>query len=609
MRHTLLLVGSLSLLILAGCRDTIFSNVGDCPTPGTPRVVRITAKILNLDEGVALRSLGGYQESDNAKPFAPVSESDNAFERQITTIRVLGFYADDVAAGINGDPESHRKGEIAFNKLFFDHKALTSLGRTLTESAVMLTEPGTGGELILEFETDRVGNFDVVLVANEPLDGISRLINPVDKGFPEQDWCNKVVQETPSRPLVNALSLAKIKKVEELQKAMITTPQYQVEDWTAPKANRKRYQASYCGALPAKGWLYSNGGIPMVGQGSFAIAQPTSGLQQVSGETKINLERMLAKIELNYSNTTEQGQLYGRLRYPQQKGRHIHSVELNNYPRFALLLPVQRSASTPEFSTRGAAHKYYSTAQGNHYVNLYYAKEKALNRKVGGVEGQRLEDILPFNIEYQKLIQNDPAGEVSLHFGLRYRPSYFFFGYRSPDSDPVYPLFGVDWLPYVRPNSIVKRDGTPLYYYQEGTTEELKRYTNLNNRDYKPTVLYALPTTAQMLPAVSGNGISSDNGVTDRAQEPTEVIVTAATYTGERHERDEKWTYDPTKEEKLVAYRFRLFNNDNGGDKYAIRRNTIYRFNIVWQGQDEIVLYRSKVRVLPWNVQEYEYSY
>lgn len=602
-------------LLLVGCEKAIFTDGAECPSPNGSNKVRITTKILNPEGDTSLRAAGGYKDGD-ANPFKPVFEDANAFEKKITTIRVIGFYTKIEIEYVGSTLVVHDPGDVAFNKLFVDNNELRSLGRTAKLGATMLKQPEAGKDLVLEFETDKVGKFDVVLIANEPLNDISDLDTAVDKGFSEDDRCNKVIRQADrtiagdDRNTLDKIPLSSLRDVKGLQYAMITTPQYMIQDPQLGKNDPKRFKASYVGALPAQGWLYSNGGIPMIGQGTFTINEPTAS-NPVAGDITVNMERMLAKIEINYSNTNEQGELYSKLLYPQKKGNHLHSIELNNYPRFATLLPAERQNGEKEFTTQGTTHKFYANVKDNRHLNFYYAREKKIDRYLWEGNDEWWDSFMPFVGNELEIVENDPNLEARfpVTMGLRYRPTYFLYGYKSPDNDPIYPLFKVDWLPYVRPNNIVKRDGTPSYYYLDGTSVVTKDYASFNDISPKPTVLYVLPTTNLVVPAVSGNGITNQNAKRGMVQEPTEVIVTTATYKGTGYEKGDTWTYDPEKDENLVAYRFRLFNNDAGNDKYAIRRNTIYRYSLVWEGKDEVVLYRANTKLLPWNVQELHYSY
>lgn len=587
-------------LLLSSCKNAVFTDSATCHE--NDGKIRIKASLLELAGKSSVRGYldHNYVEADEANPFKAAEREEDEFERQIATLRVLGFYQADKTAQESADGKAHSKGDIAFNCLFANNKLLTSLDRTPKGGALVLPDPNAQKEWELEFQADDLDNFDVVLIANESLDATTTVSGtiPENKRFPNEVLTDKEGVEGEKE----VLDLSTIQSIEELKKAFITAPSYKI----AEDEGKVNYASAYLGALPPKAWLYANGGIPMVGQGSIKLSQYT-GVQPIPTEpATIALERVLAKVEVSYGNTNDKDSIFVPVQQLQDHyiPLHLYSIALNNYPMYAMLLPSERSTTDRDYATPGTTHKHYSIPTSP-FMDMYYAQEKAIAGR------------MPLTPASYKSRTFEELKEAPVC-----QPSCFIFGYKSPANDPI---LDVDWIPYIRPNALIISNGAEAgkayyYYYPEGTEShradyapgvypyEKKEYTHTK---YRPTVLYVLPTTNDQLPAISGNGISKTNGETGVAQEPAEVVVTTGTLriqntfkntlvNQEAYESPE-WTsngitYRQNHDWGLTYYHFRVFNRDEKGDKFALRRNTIYSFKIIWKGKDTFLAITLKSR-------------
>ena len=112
-----------------------------------------------------------------------------------------------------------------------------------------------------------------------------------------------------------------------------------------------------------------------------------------------------------------------------------------------------------------------------------------------------------------------------------------------------------------------------------------------------------LPTTNDLMPDVA-NKISTANGKADMKHAPAELIVSIAHYSGTIDTSNPVWEYIVDKDRVIGDYHFILENKDQTktDDRYAIRRNTIYRYNLVWEGK-QIYFVDDGIKVLPWKVE------
>lgn len=223
---------------------------------------------------------------------------------------------------------------------------------------------------------------------------------------------------------------------------------------------------------------------------------------------------------------------------------------------------------------------------------MYRAEEKTLTASNG-----------------QKVIPLDPKGydtgstvEDGIH--TNFKPAYNLFYYYTVDDNDRFTK--VDWRYFTRPYTALY-DGEVSFY--DFTIKKFRKLTIEEGYSMRPLALYMLPTTNEKLPIEpTDHKISPENGIADMDHEPTEVIVTTALYGLRDYPeyvlRDGPgWTYDPAYDNYIEHFRFILENKDDKkpNDRYAIRRNTIYRVNLVWEGR-QVYRIDDGVKVLPWKV-------
>ncbi len=605
-------------LLLTGCKDQIFSAGAECPDSNDGKV-HIKVSILGLkgaEMPLRARDSGGYPDPDKVDPFAPgkgqnerdVKEEQLRFENQITTLRVLGFYQSDITAQSSPDGRAHRRGEVAFNHLFANSNALRDLGRVAKPGALELPAFDARHEAELVFESECQGTFDLIIIANESLNATSNYSGLVD---PRTKFPNDVLTDDPGEQgEKKTLDLSAIQNISDLQKAFITTPNYRIEEMV----QNGNYPAGYQGALPANAWLYANGGIPMVGQGMTKIPQSMEESTVPTQPAVIGLERVLAKVVVEYTNTEPDMRIrpWTHALFDQMvRNRHLHSIWLNNYPMYAMLLPSERSESDRDYASPGTNHKLYSDPSSP-FMNMYYAQEKGIPDAGNGLKMP----LTPASYR-SRTVNGDKA--------VLCRPSCFIFGYMSPMFKYKYdmgvvsdrrkdPVLNVNWIPIIRNNTIIIYSGNAVYIDPDRRVGDYVNYNDRYNSSH-PIDLYVLPTTNSHMPAISGNGISTRNGEVGMTQEPTEVVVTTAIMkrpVTKEMLKSEFWSddqglYKQSDDHMLKDYRFRLFNRDGGNDSYAIRRNTIYKLVFNWKGKDVVICFTAQVKVLPWNYKDKYY--
>lgn len=563
-----LFCGVLALLAFAGCQDRVYTGNVECPPADGKQLVRITTHVLNPVSSTRV-----------ASDFEPEKMDATAFESQIATLRVMGFYADG--------PD---KDKIAFNKIFADKQLITSIGWNVKPGVASLkSNPSdASGTVSVEFETEVTGKINLVLLANGSLKAVAE---PSATQYNE-DALLYELKEGSNGAEAKITDLQNIKTVDDLRSRFTASPFYFLYDKvTNPNAdpnNTSNHIAHYQGAVPGTLWRASNGGLPMVGQGEITIAHngPSStGSDQVTGAT-INLERLLAKLEVTITNVTDSKVNKNTW------GRRLRSIKLNNHPMYAMLLPVKRSDSDKDYASPNATHLYYSDPTGNRYMDMYRAEEKTRTALNG-----------------QKVIPLDPKGYdtgSTVEDGIltNFKPAYNLFYYYTVDPNDRFTK--VDWRYFTRPYTALY-DGEVSFY--DFTIKKFRKLTIEEGYSMRPLALYMLPTTNEKLPILpTDHKISPKNGIADMDHEPTEVIVTTALYGLRDYPqyvlRDGPgWTYDPAYDNYIEHFRFILENKDDQkkNDIYAIRRNTIYRVNLVWEGR-QVYRIDDGVKVLPWKV-------
>lgn len=553
--------GVLALLAFTGCQDRVYTGDVECPPAEGKQLVRITTRVLN-------------PANSTRAAFKPEDKEATAFESQIATLRVMGFYAD----GAN-------VGKIAFNQVFADKQLITSIGWNVDPGVASLNSnpsdaPGT---VSVEFETDITGKINVVLLANGSLKAVAE---------PSADQYNEdallyELKEGSNGAEAEKTDLQNIKTVDDLRSRFTASPFYFIFDKkkypNADPNNTQFHLAHYQGAVPGTLWRASNGGLPMLGQGEITIAHngPSStGSDQVTSAT-INLERLLAKLEVTITNVSD-GKVNKNTWH-----RRLRSIKLNNHPMYAMLLPAKRSDTDKDYASPSATHLYYSNPTGNRYMDMYRAEEKTLNASNG-----------------QKVIPLDPKGYEpgsTVEDGIltNFKPAYNLFYYYTVDPNDRFTK--VDWRYFTRPYTALYDGKVAFYNFTAGAYQQLSIQEGYSMR---PLALYMLPTTNEKLPILpTDHKISPKNGIADMDHEPTEVIVTTAQYDSRFVPRDKpEWTYDPRYDNNIEHFRFILENKDTSktNDRYAIRRNTIYRVNLVWEGKQVYRIDDDGVKVLPW---------
>lgn len=592
----------LLLPMLVGCQREIFSSDVTCPPSEGKQIIRITATVLE-PEVPGTRSL---LRADNIPgiihPFDPTSKKATPFERQIASIRVLGFYA----------PGEEREGEIAFNKLFVDDDILARLRWQKRAGALSLTHkkpaPGVDNGVVLQFETDVVGKINIVLVANEDLDAVAEPIDP-DNYLDEDSHVLMVDPRDESGGTFKEIWLDDIRTIDELRHCFLNGPFYDLflhengNDPNFPWSHKSYYR----GAVPAISWEIGNGGLPMVGQGAITITNPEASAtgDNIIVAKDIDLERVVARLEVHFSNADESGNRYPKIgdwnTYARLKG-----IRLNNHPMYAMLLPSERGNGDKDFATPGVTHLYHSDPSGNRFMSMYRAEEKVRTGYWFDNYGNwSYENILPQTPSGYDKVSADPTQNRVVIFdnlGNLYKASYFIFWFVSSVQDPY---LKVNWQYYTRPNAIIKPDGTYSYVYWNSYYSDwyLNNDPLPKDLDYEPVVLYSLPTTSEKLPLEVP--VTPSNGVSGETPAPTEVIVSTANYRADPGTAANWDLYDDYKDPNPSEYRFFLRNNDatKTNDEFAIRRNTIYDFRIVWKGQSDVYLIGDDgVKVLPWKI-------
>lgn len=563
-----LLCGVLILLAMTGCQNKVFTGSVECPPAEGKQLVRITTRVLNPANSTRA-----------AKDFIPEDKEATAFESQIATLRVMGFYAD-----------GQDKDKIAFNKIFADKQLITNIGWNVNSGVASLNSnpsdaPGT---ISVEFETEVTGKIYLVLLANGSLKAVAE---PSAKQYNEDAFLYEL-KEGSNGAEAEKTDLQNIKTVDDLRSCFMASPFYFLYDKIKNPDNPKDTQfhlAHYQGAVPGTLWRASNGGLPMVGQGEITIAHngPSStGSDQVTGAT-INLERLLAKLEVTITNVTNSNVNNNTW------GLRLRSIKLNNHPMYAMLLPAKRTDADKDYASPSATHLYYSDPTGNRYMDMYRAEEKTLTATNG-----------------QMVIPLDPKGYDSgstVEDGIltNFKPAYNLFYYYTVDHDDRFTK--VDWRYVTRPYTALYDDGKVSFYnFDDGQFYGI----NIEGYSMRPLALYMLPTTNEKMPVFPSDGkISPENGIADMDHEPTEVIVTTALYELQGNSqyvpRDKPvWTYYPAYDNYIEHFRFILENKDDlkKNDRYAIRRNTIYRVNLVWEGK-QIYRINDGIKVLPWKVE------
>lgn len=564
-----LLCGVLAVLAMTGCQNKVFTGNVECPPAEGKQLVRITTRVLNPANSTRA-----------ANDFKPEDKEATAFESQIATLRVMGFYAD-----------GRNKDKIAFNKIFADKQLITSIGWNVNSGVALLNSnpsdaPGT---VSVEFETEVTGKINLVLLANGSLKAVAK---------PSADQYNEdallyELKEDSNGAEAEKTDLQNIETVDDLRSRFMASPFYFLYDKTKnpnKPDDTQFHLAHYQGAVPGTLWRASNGGLPMVGQGEITIAHngPSStGSDQVTGAT-INLERLLAKLEVTITNVSNDKVNKNTW------GRRLRSIKLNNHPMYAMLLPAKRTDADKDYASPSATHLYYSDPTGNRYMDMYRAEEKILTATNG-----------------QKVIPLDPKGYDSgstVEDGIltNFKPAYNLFYYYTVDPNDRFTK--VDWRYFTRPYTALYDGEVAFYNFTAGAFQKL---TIEEGYSMKPLALYMLPTTNEKMPILPvDHKISSKNGIADMDHEPTEVIVTTALYELRDYPQyvprdNPKWTYDSSYDNYIKHFRFILENNDDQkkNDRYAIRRNTIYRVNLVWEGK-QIYRIDEGIKVLPWKVED-----
>lgn len=558
--------GLLALLAFTGCQDRVYTGDVECPPTAGKQIVRITTRV--LDPANSTRA---------ANDFRPEEKSANAFESQIATLRVMGFYAD----GAN-------VGKIAFNQVFADKQLINRIGWNVNPGVASLNNnpsdaPGT---VSVEFETDITGKINVVLLANGSLKAVAK---PSAEQYNE-DALLYELKKGSNGAEAERTDLQNIQSVDDLRSRFMGSPFYfifdQLADPNADPDNTATHLAHYQGAVPGTLWKASNGGLPMVGQGEITIVYngPSStGSDPVTGTT-INLERLLAKLEVTITNVSN-----GEVN-PNTWGLRLRSIKLNNHPMYAMLLPAKRADADKDYTSPSATHHYYSDPVGNRYMDMYRAEEKTLT----AANGQKVIPLDPKGY--------DPGSTVDDGILTNFKPAYNLFYYYTVHSNDRFTK--VDWRYFTRPYTALYDGKVAFYNFTAGAYRQLSIQEGYSMR---PLALYMLPTTNEKMPVLPSDGkISPKNGIADMDHEPTEVIVTTALYGLQDYPqyvpRDRPdWTYYPAYDRYIEQFRFILENKDTSktNDKYAIRRNTIYRVNLVWEGK-EVYRIDDGIKVLPW---------
>lgn len=556
-----LLCDVLVLLAMTGCQNKVFTGNVECPPAEGKQLVRITTRVLN--PVTPLRA---------ANDFKPVEKDATLFESQIASLRVIGFYPE--ARG------EHKAGDVAFNEVFVNNDLLKRDGWVAKAGVKSLqTHPTDApGTVSVEFETELTGKLHLVLIANTPL-------NTIAEDNPRVNKTSSVLQidsNDATKGSAVKYDLSKVKNIEELQQCFISTSYAYIYPVNEDPSDVSHHLSHYNGAVPAAIWGYTNGGLPMLGQGSITIAHkgPSSTGSDIIDEVNINLERVVAKLEVTITNADEQGK-----RYPDTRGLHLHSIRFNNYPMYAMLLPSQRGA-TKDYATPGVTHHYYSTAEGNRFMDMYRAEEKTLT-----VGGEKVIPLEPKGYDAGATLENNEK--------TNFKPAYNLFVYYT-DENATDRFAKLDWRYFTRPDAVIKRDQSVYYINSPGQEVLIPERAGI---DYRPLELYMLPTTNDLMPDVA-NKISTANGKADMKHAPAELIVSIAHYSGTIDTSNPVWEYIVDKDRVIGDYHFILENKDQTktDDRYAIRRNTIYRYNLVWEGK-QIYFVDDGIKVLPWKVE------
>lgn len=600
------------ILLLVGCNKSVFSGDVECPPLDGKQHVRITASVLTPVDA-ATRALQEPRAGlrtyvpGTVDPFEPTSEkAATAFESQIATLRVIGFYADGA-----------KKDQLAFNKIFVNEPLVaTEQGWTISTNSEIgrlsvINSPLGGKGVAVEFETDLTGSFNIVLVANESL----KAVGTPPEGNTDGVFVTRKAGTGEDDGASVDYNLNDVQKLSDLKETFLFSVFYilhREESGTTPNPDTDlgSHIAHYRGALPWTLWRDSNGGIPMVGQGHIDVTRTSpsaTGGDRVS-KCDINLERVLAKLEVNIWNTDDSGNRSPNLTTLDR----LVSIQLNNNPMYAMLLPSERGADK-DYATPGTQHIYYSDPSNNPYMELYRADQKTLTK----VQDGKNWDILPINPRGYTPTYDEPLNPYTV-----YAPSYLITHFHTYNPDDRYAK--VQWMYYTRPGAKILKSGeveylswsygaynNPTFYYKEIVIDPSAPYYGYRQ---KPLVLYMLPTTNDAFPEEIE--IASENGQAGMKQAPTEVIVRTArrsSYDGMFPDTPDWFLtyyqngqyYNYATDNNVQDFHFRLSNNGGGktNDKYAIRRNTIYRLNLKWEGKEMYLVDDEGIKVLPWKVE------
>ncbi|MGI6074484.1 MAG: hypothetical protein ACOYEA_07590 [Fermentimonas sp.] len=576
------------LWALMGCEDIIFDKDADCPTPTDKRIVRITATVLAPAGGGSSTRSAMSNTLRAAKDFLPNEQPGSDFENQIATLRVIGFYAED-----QGEKKA---GDVAFNKIFADSDILNELGWTIKDGVETLIKHPVGSNVSLEFETDVAGEFDVVLIANESLAAAASMTVPANYQEPLMTLVDKETLNDEEKKDVDnyRYDMNGITNIDDLKKVFITTTYNFIYKENIKPEDFSGWESAYRGAVPKELLTESNGGIPMVGQGEITLSRNTPSSTGSNSVTSadINLERVMAKLELNISNT-DINDAYDPEIFPEDL--HISSIRVNNYPMYAMLLPSMRSETDKDYATPGTEHIYYSDPN-TPFMDMYRAEEKTIKSSDGWNW-----NIIPLTPKAYNSVEKATKENF-------FKPSYILY----PHFATSYYLW-YNWVYYCMPGVVIYKDGS-VGQYKDGTINLVPR--DSYGRSYKPLEVYMLPTTNEIMPDKMAYGtVEPGNGIADMKHAPTEVIVRIGRYIGDFADislETNYISYIPSvlmnNDEAIADHHFLLFNQDANktDDKYAIRRNTIYRMNLTWEGKKLYLAYPDGTKVLPWKTVEEE---